>query len=205
MKLGILGGTSLANTLGKRYLDAGLSVVFGVGSDFDTEASDWKALNRLHNRLCPFDSAIIQSEIILVCCQNEELSAVCAALQEAELEDKIILDCTNAAYDQKLANPNTTLIYKVAPKASVFKAFNNLGIDYPSSDSLGLVKETYFCGDSLPDRIRIKRLVELIGFKAIDAGGMINAPLLEAFYHLSKEISGNKKENSNCHFKLISV
>lgn len=205
MKLGILGGTTLSKTLGKKYLEAGLSVVFGVSSDFDTDVSDWKILNRLHNRICPFESAIIQSEIIVVCCHNEYLSEVCTALKNADLDGKIILDCTNANYNQKLANANTMQILEVAPKAAVFKAFNNLGIDYPISDILGIIKETYFCGDPAAERIRVKRLIELIGFKAIDAGKMNNAPLLEAFYHLSKEICWNKKGNSNYHFKLVSV
>jgi predicted dinucleotide-binding enzyme len=205
MKLGILGGTSLAKTLGSKYLDAGLSVVFGVCSDFDTEANEWKALNRLHHRICPFESAIIQSEIILICSENEHLTEICAALKNVDLDDKIIVDCTNASYKQKLANTNTTQIIKAAPKAATFKAFNNLGIDYPNSDVLGIIKETYFCGDNDQERLRLKRLIELIGFRAIDVGRMVNAPLLEAFYHLSKEICWNKKENSCYHFKLISV
>lgn len=205
MKLGILGGTALAKTLGKKYLEAGLSVVFGVRSDFDTETSDWKMLNRLHNRICPFESAIIQSEFILICCENGYLSEICSALKNVDLDGKIIIDCTNANYDQKLANSNTRLILKAAPKTPIFKAFNNLGIDYPNSDILGVIKETYFCGDSIPEKIRVKRLIELIGFRAIDAGKMNNAPLLEAFYHLGKEISWIRKEQSNYHFKLVSV
>jgi predicted dinucleotide-binding enzyme len=205
MKLGILGGTMLSKTLGKKYLEAGLSVVFGVRSDFETENSDWKMLNRLHNRICPYESAIIQSEVILICCENQYLSAVCAALKNTELDGKIIIDCTNADYNQKRINTNITQISKAVPHSAVFKAFNNLGIDYPNSDPLGIIKESYFCGDSESERIRVKRLIELIGFRAIDAGKMSNAQLLEAFYHLSKEIRWNKNENPNYHFKLVSV
>jgi len=205
MKLGILGGTSLAKTLGKKYIHAGLNVVFGVRHDFDTEENEWKMLNRLHNRICPYESAIIQAEIILICCENQHLKEVCAALKNVDTEGKLIIDCTNAQYDAKLAVSNTRLLKKASPKAHLFKAFNNLGIDYPNSDSLGIIKETYYCGDEVPDKIRIKRLIELIGFKAVDAGKINNAPLLEAFYHLSKEITWNKNETSNFHFKLVSI
>ena len=205
MKLGILGGTMLSKTLGKKYLESGLSVVFGVRSDFNTENNEWKNLNRLHNRICPFESAIIQAEIILICCENQYLPEICEALKNVDSEGKFIVDCTNANYDKMLASNNTEQILKAAPKAFIFKAFNNLGIDYPNSDILGVIKETYFCSDCDEEKIRIKRLIELIGFRAIDAGKMDNAPLLEAFYHLSKEISWNKKEHSNYHFKLISA
>lgn len=205
MKLGILGGTMLAKTLGKKYLDAGLSVTFGVRSDFDTEVSDWKNLNRLHNRICPYESAIIQSEFILICCENQYLADVCHALENVDLDGKFIIDCTNANYDKTLASSNTEQIVKASPNAFLFKAFNNLGIDYPNSDHLEIIKETYFCSNSEIEKIRVKRLIELIGFRAIDAGKMDNAPLLEAFYHLSKEISWHRKEQSNYHFKLVSA
>ena len=195
----------LSKTLGKKYLESGLSVVFGVRSDFNTENNEWKNLNRLHNRICPFESAIIQAEIILICCENQYLPEICEALKNVDSEGKFIVDCTNANYDKMLASNNTEQILKAAPKAFIFKAFNNLGIDYPNSDILGVIKETYFCSDCDEEKIRIKRLIELIGFRAIDAGKMDNAPLLEAFYHLSKEISWNKKEHSNYHFKLISA
>ncbi|EAZ82679.1 NADPH-dependent F420 reductase [Algoriphagus machipongonensis] len=205
MKLGILGGTNLSKTLGKKYLDAGLQVVFGVRTDFNTEATEWKILNRFYDKICPFESAIIQADIILICCENEQLDTVCENLEKVDLSNKLIIDCTNSnvASDQSISN--TVKIQNSASNSLVFKAFNNLGLDYPNSDILGVVKETYFCGNGDLDRIRVKRLIELIGFKAIDAGKVDNAYLLEAFYQLSKEITVQKKESSNYHFKLISV
>lgn len=205
MKIGFLGGTSLAQTLGKKCIEAGLNPVFGVRSDFDVEAPDWKVLNRLYNRICPYESAIIQSEIVLICAENEFLPDIFKAIKNVDTSDKLIVDCTNAHYDKKLAVSTTKHLKKAAPKAFLFKAFNNLGIDYPKSDHLGIIKETYYCGENIPDKIRIKRLIEHIGFKAIDAGQIDNAPLLEAFYQLSKEISWNRKDQSNMHFKLVSI
>jgi 8-hydroxy-5-deazaflavin:NADPH oxidoreductase len=191
MKLGILGGTSLAKTLGKKYIHAGLDVVFGVRHDFNTQENDWKMLNLLYNRICPFESAIIQSEIILICSENSYLKEIARALKNVDTSDKLIIDCTNAQYDKKLGTSNTLLLKRAAPEAHLFKGFNNLGIDYPNSDTIGL--------------IRVKRLIELIGFNAVDAGKINNAPLLEAFYHLGKEISWNKNEASNLYFKLVSI
>jgi predicted dinucleotide-binding enzyme len=205
MKLGILGGTSLAKTLGKKYINSGLEVVFGVRHDFDTQENEWRMLNLLHHRICPYESAIIQSEIILICSENTYLVEIAQALKNVDTRDKLIIDCTNAPYNKKLGASNTLLLKKAAPKAHLFKGFNNLGIDYPKSDIIGLIKEVYYCGDDVPDKIRVKRLIELIGFNAVDAGKISNAPLLEAFYHLGKEISWNKSETSNFHFKLVSI
>jgi predicted dinucleotide-binding enzyme len=70
---------------------------------------------------------------------------------------------------------------------------------------LGLVKETYYCGDESADKSRVKRLIELIGLKAIDAGKLQNAYLLEAVYHLRKEISFLKTGGMDCHFRLLTM
>ena len=205
MKLGILGSTSLAKTLGKKYINAGLNVVFGVRHDFNTQENDWRMINLLNHRICPYESAIIQSEIILICSENIDLKEISLALKNVNTSTKLIIDCTNAPYDKKLGASNTLLLKRAAPEANLFKGFNNLGIDYPNSDNVGLIKEVYFCGDDIPDKIRVKRLIELIGFNAINAGKINNAPLLEAFYHLGKEISWNKSETSNFQFKLVSI
>jgi 8-hydroxy-5-deazaflavin:NADPH oxidoreductase len=166
MKLGILGGTYLAKTLGEKYIQAGLNVVFGVRHDFNVEDGDWKMLNRLYNRICPYESAIIQAEIILICCQNQQLTEICASLANVDTEGKLIIDCT-AQLDKKLETSSAKLIKKAAPKAHLFQAFSNLGIEY--SNSMALVKETCFSGKDVPEKIRVKRLIELIGFKAIES------------------------------------
>ncbi|MDN3203760.1 NADPH-dependent F420 reductase [Algoriphagus sediminis] len=205
MKIGIIGGTSLAKALGKKYLNAGINVVFGIDEDFDTSQPEWRVLNKFYDKLCPYSSAIDQSEIILVCSENKDLPNILESLSKADLDDKIIVDCTNSSYEHQLQSENTALIKEVCKEAPVFKAFNNLGLDYPATDKLGVIKETYYCGDQNPQKNRIKRLIEIIGFKAIDAGKIENATLLEAFYHLRKEIAVHLRQDSNCHFKLVSV
>ncbi len=173
MKIGFLGGTSLSNTLGKKYLEAGLEVVFGVSSDFDTEAPEWKLLNRLNHRICPYESAIIQSEILLICAENSSLAEILKVLSKSETNDKIIIDCTQTDITQL---PNTVLIRSAAPKAHLFKAFNNFGVDYPKTGIFRRLHDTTVYGEAIPQKLRVRRLVELIGYKAIDGGLIYNEP-----------------------------
>ncbi|MFD2033619.1 NADPH-dependent F420 reductase [Belliella marina] len=204
MKLGILGGTTLSKTLGNKYLSTGANVVFGVRQGFETVDVEWKILNMFSDKVFSYKEAIDKSDIILICCENEHLVKVCEALKEVDLTDKLLIDCTNSAYN-KYFYCNTTFIQEsIGGTPPIYKAFNNLGIDYPKSDVLGMINETYFCGEKGNDKCRVKKLIELIGFKAIDAGEIESALLLEAFYHLKKEITFTKRENTDYHFKLIS-
>lgn len=205
MNLGIIGGTKLACTLGNKYLSTGAKVVFGVRQGFEAKDVEWKILNMYLDKVFGYKEAIDQSDIILICCDNENLVSVCEVLKKIDLTDKILIDCTNSAFN-KYFYCNTTFIQEsIGDETPIYKAFNNLGLDYPKSDPMGMIKETYYCGEDGLEKCKVKKLIELIGFRAIDAGKTENALLLEAFYHLRKEIACNKREQTDYHFKLISV
>jgi 8-hydroxy-5-deazaflavin:NADPH oxidoreductase len=204
MKIGILGATKMATTLGNKMLSAGCEVTFGVREDFEAKEIEWKILNMYLDKVFGYLEVIERSDIILICCENEHLPKVCHSLEYADLTEKTIVDCTNGSFG-KVFSYNTPLIQKFLNGKEVFKAFNNLGLDYPKSDLLGLIKETFYCGEDGPEKMKVKRVIELCGFKAIDAGEIESALLLEAFYHLRKEIACHKREKTDFHFRLISV
>jgi predicted dinucleotide-binding enzyme len=204
MKIGILGATKLAAALGNKFLSSDTSVIFGVGENFEAKDIEWKILSKHSDKVFGFKEAIRRSDYLLICCDNEHLIHLCECLAESDLDNKTVIDCTNASFGNEY-DCNFFLIQHFLGGKNIYKAFNNLGIDYPNSDILGLIKETYFCGEEKPEKLKVKKLIEKSGFRAIDAGSSQSAFLLEAFFHLSKKIAANKKEKTEYHFKLISV
>jgi predicted dinucleotide-binding enzyme len=204
MKIAILGETKLAITLGTRYLSRGMDVFYGVAKNFVFTDIEWKIFNKSVDRMQSYEEAIENADVVFICCENKSLKKICQALSNVEVESKIIIDCTNGIFSTGF-NCNSSLLKKHAGDQRVFKAFNNLGLDYPGSDPLGVIKETYYCGEDCPEKFKVKKLIELIGFTAIDAGEFESALLLEAFYHLKVKISSLKAEKTDYHFKLISL
>lgn len=204
MTVGIIGGTTLAGTLGNRLIARGIEVVFGVREEFDYRQVEWRILKLQKKKVVGYCEAIELADIVMICCENEYLPNACRCLSAPTYQGKLVIDCTNSQYKPELGC-NTTYIQEESGHQKVVKAFNNLGLDYPHSDPLGLIKETYYCGNDTADKIRTKHLISLIGFKAIDAGRLENAHLLEAVYHLRNEISFMKSGGMDCHFGLLSV
>ncbi len=202
--IGILGGTRLALTLGKALSSRGIKIAYGVRQGFEPSEIEWKILNMSVNKVRGFKDAIASCNVLLICAENSYLEQIFEELANTDLENKTIVDCTNSE-DYKLYTCNTSFIQSIIKSPKIFKAFNNLGLDYPNGDPMGLVKETYYCGPDIPEKNTVKQLISMVGFKAIDAGSLENAPLLEAMFHLRKEICNNRKEQVDYHFKLISV
>jgi predicted dinucleotide-binding enzyme len=202
--VGILGGTRLALTLGKLLSARMVEIAYGVRKGFVPSEIEWKILNMSSNPLKTFKEVIDCSEIVLICCENNYLEQVFEELSSSDLSEKTVIDCTNSD-DPKVFACNTDFIKSILGTPKIFKALNNLGLDYPNSDPMGVVKETYYCGPDIPEKLVVKQLIAKMGFKAIDAGKLENAPLLEAMFHLRKAISNTKDANSEYHFKLVSV
>lgn len=202
--IGILGGTRLALTLGKALSSRGVEIAYGVRKGFTPTEIEWKILNMSANKVKSFKDVIETSNILMICAENAYLEQIFEELSHVDLKEKTIIDCTNSD-DHKVFSCNTAFIKSIIDSPKIFKAFNNLGLDYPNSDPMGLVKETYYCGPDIPEKNIVKQVISMVGFKAIDAGPLENAPLLEAIYHLRKEICNSTKEKTDYHFKLISV
>lgn len=204
VNIAILGESKLARNLGKRYMNRGIEVIFGVKNNFEIKDIEWKIYNKYLDKVLPYTEAIAKADLVFICSENECLPSICESLLQQSNPETIIVDCTNSSYTEGYSG-GTSLIQEKLGHKNLYKAFNNLGIDYPISDPLGVIQETYYCGENNENKAKVKKWIELAGFKAIDAGAYDSAQLLEAFYHLKMKIAHQQKQNSQCHFKLISV
>ncbi len=130
----ILGETSLACTLGEKYRSRGMQVTYGVSGTFQADSIAWRILLQQGN-VVDYEEAISGADVVLVCCDNEQLPEICQVLKAVN-GNKLVIDCTNATSEQEDKICNTEYIQKHAKVKRIFKAFNNLGIDYPNCDKL---------------------------------------------------------------------
>jgi 8-hydroxy-5-deazaflavin:NADPH oxidoreductase len=205
MKIAILGETKLALHLGNTFLNRSMDVVYGVAENFELNDIHWRLSNPYATeRFLSYKEAIEKADILFLCCDNDRYKEVCQLIGASQNPSLCIVDCTNSYYP-KGSNYNITMLKKNAGTAKVFKAFNNLGLDYPGNDPLGLIKETYYCGEDVEEKQLLKKLISQAGFNPIDAGDFDSAILLEAFYHLKMKISSLHSERAGFDFKLISL
>ncbi|WP_114751893.1 NAD(P)-binding domain-containing protein [Pleomorphovibrio marinus] len=205
MKVAILGETKLALNLGNKFINRSIDVVYGVSDSFELNDITWRLSNSSSTeRFLTYKEAIDIADILFLCCENDCYKDICMLIGTSDSSAKCIVDCTNSSYPKGF-NYNMSLLKKHAKNTKVFKGFNNLGLNYPSNDPLGLIKETYYCGEDCEEKLIVKKLIAQAGFNPIDAGDFDSAMLLEAFYHLKIKISSLHTEKAGFDFKLISL
>ena len=206
MKIGIIGAGRVGSTLGKKWLENGHEIHFGVR---DKTSAKVKFLVEQIGEKAQFMSTekiFKEKEIIVLTVPFGAVKDVLDTIEDKT--EKIIVDCTNAIpfakeiLEENNAESGAELIASWAEGAKVVKAFNSIGfniMENPKFDDD--VADAYMCGDDITAVRIVAKLAEEIGFRAIDTGKLSNARALEHLAWLW--ITMSKQRGRNIAFKLL--
>lgn len=183
MNITIIGAGNMGSALTKQLTHAGHYVTV---TDHNLEAA--KALAASHNGASAAEpsQALDGSEIVLVATYYDD--AVDALRALGSLSGKVVIDITNpvtADFSALSIGHSTSAaeeIAKAIPEAVVVKAFNTLFAQVLSDGpqfAEGTVAPAFYASDDERAKEKVKTLIESMGFKPIDAGGLSNARYLE--------------------------
>jgi predicted dinucleotide-binding enzyme len=186
MKIAVIGAGSVGGTLGARLAGKGHEVAFGVR---DPGASKYQELaNNIgeRSRVGTVPDAVADAEVIILA---TPWPATEQALRQAgNLAGKILLDCTNPLKPDltglvvEESSSGGEHVARWARGAKVFKAFNTVGFNIMADPVIdGRKAVMLVCGDDDETKPTVLRLVEDVGFEAVDFGKLTGARLLELF------------------------
>jgi predicted dinucleotide-binding enzyme len=182
MKITIVGAGNMSSALVKQLSKAGHEIRIT-----SREINKAQALASDNSRVTavPAEQALGASDIVIIATAYAD--AVPALQSLGDLSGKIVIDISNplsADYMSLTIGHTTSAAEEIAaalPGVAVVKAFNTVFAQVlaagPSLD--GQLVPVLYATDSERARQTIKALIESIGFKALDAGGLKNARYLE--------------------------
>ncbi len=183
-RVAIIGAGNVGGNLGARLSTAGIPVRFGLRDD--------KKTNVLLAR-CAQDASVTTpaeaaawGEIVFLAVPGSAALEVARSLAH-ELEGKVVVDCNNPLVwkDGPVWNPPAegslaAAIAKAAPGARVVKGFNTFGAEHHADPSLtGAPAQVFLAADDADAKRLVTEVAKQAGFRAVDAGPLRNAPVLE--------------------------
>jgi len=183
MKITILGAGNMGSALAKQLVRAGHEV--RITSRDPAKARAVAAAVPGSTVVAARDAAAGSDAIIVATGYAE---AVPALRSLGALAGKIVIDITNpltpdyTGLTVGFSSSAAEEIAKAMPGAEVVKAFNTVFAPLlamgPAATG-GQLVPVYVAADSERAKLTVKALIESIGFKAVDAGGLKNARYLE--------------------------
>lgn len=183
MKIAIIGSGNVGSTLGGKWSAAGHDVTFGV-RDPQSEQSRQLA-TETNTTVSSVAEAATDADVVVLAVP---FTAVDDAITAAgDLAGKTLIDTTNAVGngyrpDVPLDTSGAETVSELAPRASVVKAFNSLGVGPLASLESGSPQAvTFMAGDDQAAKEQVRELGEELGFaEVVDVGPLAAAPLVES-------------------------
>jgi 8-hydroxy-5-deazaflavin:NADPH oxidoreductase len=183
MNITLLGAGNMGSALARQLTRAGHAVRIVARTPDKAQAV---AADNPGASVVPAAAAMAGADVVIVATGFGD--AVPALQSLGSLADKVIIDITNPLNDDYsgLTIGHVTSaaeeIAKAFPEAEVVKAFNTLFAQVLAEGPAladGQVATAFYAGDSERAKQTARALIDSIGFKAVDAGGLKNARYLE--------------------------
>lgn len=173
MKYAILGAGAIGTALVRRFTASGINVNIANSKDPETLKSLVEALGPLVTPV-PATEAL-QADVVILALPFEHVPD---ALQGIQWNNRIVIDATNAvnlpAFTPRdlEGRLSTHVIAEALPGARVVKAFNTLAAAHLAEEptQLGGRRTLFVSSDDAPARHEVAKLIEQLGFAAVDLG-----------------------------------
>jgi predicted dinucleotide-binding enzyme len=179
--IGIVGTGNVGGNLGARLAEAGYSVRYGMREGSD--ASELLARSGPNARAVSIREAA-DCDAVFLAVPSAAVADAVSALGGAA--GKIVVDCTNPvgpgiSHAPPPEGSNAALIAKLLPHARVVKGWNVFGAEFHADPRLaGDRVDVPLASDDADAKRELTALADRAGFRALDAGGLANAKLVEA-------------------------
>jgi NADPH-dependent F420 reductase len=192
MNIGIIGAGNVGKALARSSVRAGHSVTLSARTpEHAAEAAKATGAKAASSN----KEAVENADVVIVAVPYDKLGEVFRELGAA-VDGKVVIDATNHVDmenpDKVFSGPsNAEEIQSRHPKVRVVKAFNYAFAARMAEPSVNGIKlDGFVAGDDQAAKDRALELVGSIGFRPVDAGGLVMSRVLEgmAFLNITLQI-----------------
>ena len=178
MNIAIIGAGNIGGTLGRKWAQLGHQVTFGVREPQALKVRKLLTAAGPQAAARPVDEALAAGELILLAVPGGAVEAVVED-HASLLDGKVIIDATNRI-GHPVMNALATLRAQ-APRATLFRAFNNLGWENFAEPAIGADQvDLFYCGDEGSAQEAVDGLIAALGLRPIYLGGTEHAATVDA-------------------------
>lgn len=177
MRIGMIGSGTVGKSLGKAWASHGHAVMFSSREPGSAEMQALIAEAGANARAGTPSETLAFGEMIVVAIRWDYLPSVVASA--GDWTGKVVIDATNRFGVSVSGKSAAEDLAALVPGAGVVKAFNTIGAEHMPHGSIGGEQLSMFIAGDGGAKATATPLVEQLGFRVIDAGGLDKARLLE--------------------------
>jgi 8-hydroxy-5-deazaflavin:NADPH oxidoreductase len=202
MNIAILGAKTIGGTLGRKWVGAGHTVIFGVRHVTHPDTRALVVSLGEQASATTTAGAIAAGEVVVFAIPGHVMDQTIAD-HAAALNGKIVVDATNKM-GQPVMNSAAAFAH-FAPGARVYRAFNSLGWEDFENPRFGdEIADLFYCGPEGPAQAVVEQLIADVGLRPVRVGGLEQIQLVDLVANLWFALALGQKRGRHLAFKLLS-
>ena len=203
VKIVVLGAGNIGGTLGRKWIEAGNQVVFGVNNPNGEKA----------NKLCSElgDRAVIRTtaealttnpDVVVLAIPGAAMNGTIEKYGQ-QLDGKIIFDTANKMGSN--THNSFAALQQHAPHSSIYRAFNSLGWENFANPIFdGIPADLFYCGTDGPARATAEQLISDIGVRPVYLGGVEQVGVIDSLLNLWFTLAVGQGKGRHLAFKMLN-
>src|SRR5690242_9478002 len=203
IKIVVLGAGNIGGTLGRKWVEAGHQVVFGVNNP------DGEKANKLRSVLG--DRAVIHTtaealatnpDVVVLAIPGTAMNGTIEQYGR-QLDGKIIFDTANKIGSK--THNSFAALQQHAPHSPIYRAFNSLGWENFANPIFdGTAADLFYCGTDGPVRATAEQLISDIGVRPVYLGGVEQVGVIDSLLGLWIALAMGQGKGRHLAFKVLT-
>ncbi len=203
IKIVVLGAGNIGGTLGRKWIEAGNQVVFGVNNPNGEKA------NKLRSELG--DRAVIHTtaealatnpDVVVLAIPGPSMNGTIEQYAQ-QLDGKIIFDTANKMGSN--THNSFDALQQHAPRSPIYRAFNTLGWENFANPLFdGTPADLFFCGTDGEPRTTAEQLISDVGLRPVYLGGVEQVGVVDSLLGLWFALAVGQGKGRHLAFKMLN-
>lgn len=202
MKVGVLGVGNIGGTLGKKWVEAGHTVQFGLRNVNNPEALALVSALGPQASVGTLAAAIAFSDVVVFAVPGGAMEETIRT-HAAALAGKVVIDAAN-----RMGAPtmnSASLFAAHAPTVKLFRAFNSMGWENFANPHFGDQQaDLFYCGAGGDAQTAVERLIADAGLRPMRVGEITQASLVDMVTSLWFALANGQRRGRHLAFKVLT-
>ncbi len=203
IKIVVLGAGNIGGTLGRKWVAAGNSVVFGVNNPEGEKArklrGDLGDNAAIHTTA---DALATNPDVVVLAIPGPAMNGTIEQYAQ-QLDGKIIIDTANKMGTS--THNSFAALQQHAPHSPIYRAFNTLGWENFANPVFdGIPADLFYCGTDGEPRATVEQLISDIGLQPVYLGGVEQVGVIDSLLGLWFALAVGQSKGRHLAFKMLT-
>jgi 8-hydroxy-5-deazaflavin:NADPH oxidoreductase len=202
LNIAVLGAGHIGGTIGRKWVNAGHNVTFGVNDPNGKNAQALRSELGDGAKIGTIADALNANPDAVFMALPGTVIESTIAQYAPQLDGRIIIDSTNR---MGTATMNSfAALQQHTPHARIYRAFNTYGFEnFANPEFDGVQADLFFCGTPGASRATVEQLISDVGLRPVYLGGVEQVGVVDSITGLWFALASGQGKGRNLAFKVL--